>query len=76
MSTSTDGHDTRRVDAEKNVLCTECGRCFRRESDKAHHKCAAERRRPVSEQAGAVKCKCCERWFWSRGGLAVQSCRR
>ena len=39
----------------------ECGRCFRRESDKARHKCIAERRKPVSEQADAVQCEICER---------------
>ena len=32
---------------EKTVVCTECKRYFRRESDKACHKCTAERRRPV-----------------------------
>ena len=30
------------LEAEKNVVCTECGRCFRRESDKALPKCIAE----------------------------------
>ena len=47
-------HEARRLEAEKNVVCTECGRCFRRESVKACHKCIAERRKPVSEQANAV----------------------
>ena len=42
---------------------------FRRESDKARHNCIAERRKPVSEQADAVQCVICERWFRSRGGL-------
>ena len=28
------------------------------------------------EQAGAVQCDKCERWFRSRGGLAVHACRR
>ena len=44
---------------EKNVLCDVtdvCGKRFRRENDKARHKCAAERRRPVCEQEGAVQC--------------------
>ena len=52
---------------EKNVLCDVCGRRFRQESDKAHHKCAAKRR-PVCEQEGALQCKKCMRWFRSRGG--------
>ena len=61
---------------EKNVLCNGCGRSFQRESDKAHHKCAAERKRPVCEKEGAVQCEECRRWFCSRGGLAVHRCRR
>ena len=56
---------------EKTVLCRECGRWFRREADKTRHKCAAERRRPVCEQGGALQCEGCQRWFRSRGGLAV-----
>ena len=62
--------------SERQVLCSECGRSFRRESDKARHKCRAERTKPVREQAGAVQCDKCERWFRSRGGLAVHACRR
>ena len=63
---------------EKTVLCRECGWWFRREADKTRHKCAAERRRPVCEQGGALQCEGCQRWFWSRGarGLAVHRCRR
>ena len=49
---------------------------FRRESDKARHKCIAERRRPVCEQPGDVKCDRCGRWLRSKGGLAVHRCRR
>ena len=45
-------NETRRSGAEKNVVCVECGRCFRRESDKARHKCADERKKPVSQQVG------------------------
>ena len=56
--------------AERSVVCTECGRCFRRESDKARHKCITERMKPVSEQAGAVKCDQCGRWLRSRTGSA------
>ena len=47
-----------------------CGRCFRRESDKAMHKCTAECQ-SQQEQEGAVECSMCGRWLRSRGGLAV-----
>ena len=57
------------------VLCQECGRCFRREGDKKRHKCSSERRKPVSEQRGAVQCEFCHRWFRSRGGHSVHTCR-
>ena len=57
------------------VMCVGGGSC-RRESDKARHKCAAERRRPVREQKGAVQYEKCMRWFCSRGGLTVHRCRR
>ena len=53
-----------------------CGWCFRRESDKARHKCTAERQKPVQEQEGAVECLMCGRWLRSRGGLAVHRCAR
>ena len=65
-----------RLRGKKNVLCDVCGRRFRRESDKACHKCAAERRRPMREQEGAVQCEKCMRWFHSRGGLTVHKFRR
>ena len=68
--------EARRLGMEKNVVCSECRRLFRREQDKACHKCIAERRRPVSEQTGAVQCEVCRRWFKSRGGLAVHRCKR
>ncbi len=55
------------------MLCSECGRSFSREVNKARHKCRVERAKPVSEQVGAVQCK---RWFRSKGGLAVHTCRR
>ena len=58
----------------RDVECDECGRCFRREGDKARHKCTAERQRPVWEQRGAVQCTVCRRWFKSRGGLALHNC--
>ena len=57
------------------MFCIECGRAFRRESDKARHKCKLEKERPVNEQAGATKCERCTRWFRSKGGLAVHHCK-
>ena len=51
-----------------------CRRVFRREADKARHKCLSERAKPVDEQRGSVKCDACGRWFRSRGGLAVHRC--
>ena len=47
---------------------------FRRESDKLRHKCLDERQKPVCEQRGAKQCSHCQRWFRSRGGLAVHRC--
>ena len=46
---------------------------FRRECDKARHKCIAEREHPIEEQSGAVQCQKCERWFYSAGGLVAVS---
>ena len=60
----------------REVKCDVCGRCFRRECDKARHKCMVERRRPVHEQVGAVRCTVCGRWLRSRGGLAAHRCGR
>jgi len=61
--------------AEREVVCDVCSRKFRRESDRKKHKCLAERRKPISEQRGAVQCQQCHSWFRSRGGLAVHRCR-
>ena len=47
----------------KTVTCTVCGRSFRRESDRKRQKCLDERRKPVSEQRGAVQCQNCHRWL-------------
>ena len=59
----------RREMAPRDVKCSVYGRCFRMESDKARHKCTAERQKPVQEQEGAVECLMCGRWLRSRGGL-------
>ncbi len=59
----------------REVMCGVCRRSFSRESDKMRHKCSEERRKPVREQKGAVQCMTCKKWFLSRGGLAVHSCK-
>ena len=56
--------------------CDVCARRFRRENDKACHKCTAERRRPVCKQEGAEQCEEYKRWFHSKGGLVVHKFRR
>ena len=61
--------------AAREVECEVCSRKFRRESDKKRHKCLSERNKPVSEQRGAAQCQTCRKWFRSRGGLAVHTCR-
>ena len=40
--------------APHDVKCSVCGWCFRRESDKARHRCTAVRKKPGQEQEGAV----------------------
>ena len=57
--------------AVRDVVCENCCRTFRRESDKKRHKCLSERQKPVSQQQGAIQCLHCRRWFKSKGGLAV-----
>ena len=51
-----------------------CNRCFKSESGLRRHKCVDERRKPVWQQCGAVQCSTCQRWFRSRGRLAVHRC--
>ena len=51
------------------VECKECGRYFRRTSDRI------ERAKPVKEQRGVLQRSKCQKWFCSRGGLAVHKCR-
>ena len=43
------------------IVCESCRCNFRRESDKARHKCLSEREKPVCEQRGAVQCQKCNR---------------
>ena len=61
--------------AAREVECEVCSRKFRRESEKKRHKCLSERNKPVSEQRGGAQCQTCRKWFRSRGGLAVHTCR-
>ena len=67
--------DIRSASLPSRVSCDVCHRTFRRESDKNRHKCIEERQKPVSEQRGSTQCTTCDRWFRSRGGLAVHHCR-
>ena len=48
--------------------------CITCQNDMMRHKCLQERRKPISEQQGAVQCSICSRWFASRGGVAVHRC--
>lgn len=59
---------------ERQVKCDVCGRLFRRESDKARHKCKSEQEKPISEQTGSVQCQRCKRWFRSKGGFTIHRC--
>ena len=47
---------------------------FRRENDKKRHKCLEERLKPICDQHGAVQCPKCEKWFKSKGDMAVHRC--
>ena len=42
--------------AVRDVMYEVCFRTFRRQSDKARHKCMEERRKPIREQQGAIQC--------------------
>ena len=64
MSEYQQAQEARRLEAEKNVVCTECGRCFIRRY--ATSNVLLKRRKSVSEQADDVQCESCERWFRSR----------
>ena len=55
-----------------DVVCNACRRNFKRECNKAYHKCITER--SVQGQAGTA-CALQLRWFRSRVALAVCRCR-
>ena len=75
MERHTEVHVAQSSAAAREVKCEACSRKFRRESDKRRHKCLSERNKPVSEQRGTAQCQTCRKWFRSRGGLAVHTCR-
>ena len=58
----------------KSVVCQICDCFFHRLSDLKRHTCHSERQLPIHLQAGAVQCNKCNRWFASKGGLAVHAC--
>ena len=64
-----------RVCVHMTVECKECGRTFRRTSDRKRHNCLTVRAKPVKEQTGTLQCSKRQKWFYSRGGLAVYKCR-
>ena len=66
--------DGQTVTQEYSVMSA-AGGSADRPGDMKRHKCAAERARPVEEQRGAVQCSVCQKWFRSKGGLAVHKCR-
>ena len=61
---------------DKCDVCDVCDGCFRRECDKAWHKCITKIRKLVYEQKGAVRCRVYRRWFISKGSIAVHRCGR
>ncbi len=56
-----------------NACSNLCMRLFRREADKASHKCVEERAKPVKEQDGSVECG---RWFEQRRPSCSQMLHR
>ena len=39
------------------------------------HKCRDERLKRICDQRVAAQCGMCKKWFRSKGGIAVHSCR-
>ena len=53
----------------RTLLCAVCKDYFRRECDRAHHKCVGDRQRSVEEQPGAVQCTLVpECWLYTSAG--------
>ena len=59
--------------SSRRIQCQQCERWFMRPSDKARHKCSAERMKPVQDQRSSSQCARCKCWFLSRGGMAVHT---
>ena len=55
--------------AVRDVMCEVCSKTFRRQGDKARHKCMEERRKRIRKQQGAIQCSNYFKWFQSKGGL-------
>ena len=55
----------------KSVFCVVCEHYFRRESDRACHKCITGRQQPVDQQPDVVQCHKCG----SKGGFTVHKCK-
>ena len=55
----------------RDVVCRVCSKSFRRESDRKRHKYIDERRMFIWDQKGAVQCLKCQKWFKSKGRMAV-----
>ena len=49
---------------------------FGQPGDLKSHKCLIERANPVAQQQEEVQCGGCQKWFCSKGGLAVHKCER
>ena len=45
------------MQALREVRCDECSSTFRREADKAKHKCLIEQQKPIHEQHGSTHCR-------------------
>lgn len=54
--------------------CVECHCVCHFRARLKHHKCATERRKPLSEQTGTIHCFWCDRWLANAGGLTVHHC--
>ena len=57
--------------AAKDVVCEVCFKTFRKVKDKKRHKCVSKRTKPLCKHLEAVQCQSCQKWFRSRGDLAV-----
>ena len=75
MGRQVEAQNAQSLAAAREIKCEVCSRKFRRENNRKRHKYLKERSLPVSKQKGAAQCQLCNRWFRSRGGLAVHTYR-